>query len=352
MRASFLVRQTRLRTRRPQAARVPRPGHADGHRRGARPGDRTPGGRARRRARSHPRPAAGAGGGARADGRRERRRSPAAPTRRDRQRQDRGVPAGRGCRARAGALRDRARARDRADASDGGAVRRPLRPHGGDPAFAPHRARALRRVDPPALGPGARVRGTAIGRVRAANRPGPDRDRRGARRAPTSRRAIRATTLAMWPSAEPRPPGPPCSWAARPRARRAPTACRTCPSRTALTAAACRRSSWWGWRAFAGPFTNARGDALEAVRRGGEKAIVLLNRRGWSNFLTCGVCGRVWECPRCDVTLVLHRKAAPGVVPSLRPRGAGAGRLPGLRLGVAFASRDRHRAAGRGARRG
>jgi primosomal protein N' (replication factor Y) len=37
------------------------------------------------------------------------------------------------------------------------------------------------------------------------------------------------------------------------------------------------------------------------------KAIVLLNRRGWSNFLTCRSCGQAWECPSCDVTLVLHR---------------------------------------------
>ena len=37
------------------------------------------------------------------------------------------------------------------------------------------------------------------------------------------------------------------------------------------------------------------------------KAILLLNRRGWSNFLTCRACGKVWECPQCDVALVLHR---------------------------------------------
>ena len=37
------------------------------------------------------------------------------------------------------------------------------------------------------------------------------------------------------------------------------------------------------------------------------KSIVLLNRRGWSNFLTCRTCGKVWECPQCDVALVLHR---------------------------------------------
>jgi primosomal protein N' (replication factor Y) len=48
-------------------------------------------------------------------------------------------------------------------------------------------------------------------------------------------------------------------------------------------------------------------DALEEVRRRGEKAIVLLNRRGWSNFLTCRGCGRAWHCPSCDVTLVMHR---------------------------------------------
>jgi primosomal protein N' (replication factor Y) (superfamily II helicase) len=50
-------------------------------------------------------------------------------------------------------------------------------------------------------------------------------------------------------------------------------------------------------------------DALEQVRERGEKAIILLNRRGWSNFLQCGTCGHVWGCPQCDVTLVLHRAA-------------------------------------------
>ncbi len=47
--------------------------------------------------------------------------------------------------------------------------------------------------------------------------------------------------------------------------------------------------------------------ALADVRRRGGKAIILLNRRGWSNFLTCRSCGRVWGCPACDVSLVLHR---------------------------------------------
>jgi len=47
--------------------------------------------------------------------------------------------------------------------------------------------------------------------------------------------------------------------------------------------------------------------ALAEVRAGAGKAIVLLNRRGWSNFLSCRSCGRVWSCPECDVALVLHR---------------------------------------------
>jgi primosomal protein N' (replication factor Y) (superfamily II helicase) len=47
--------------------------------------------------------------------------------------------------------------------------------------------------------------------------------------------------------------------------------------------------------------------ALAEVRASRGKAIVLLNRRGWSNFLSCRSCGHVWSCPECDVALVLHR---------------------------------------------
>jgi primosomal protein N' (replication factor Y) len=47
--------------------------------------------------------------------------------------------------------------------------------------------------------------------------------------------------------------------------------------------------------------------ALAEVKASRGKAIVLLNRRGWSNFLSCRSCGRVWSCPQCDVSLVLHR---------------------------------------------
>jgi primosomal protein N' (replication factor Y) len=47
--------------------------------------------------------------------------------------------------------------------------------------------------------------------------------------------------------------------------------------------------------------------ALEAVKAAGGKAIVLVSRRGWSAFCVCRSCGHAWTCPRCDVTLTLHR---------------------------------------------
>jgi primosomal protein N' (replication factor Y) len=64
-----------------------------------------------------------------------------------------------------------------------------------------------------------------------------------------------------------------------------------------------------GMAGVAGPLHERTRQELDGVRRRGEKAIVLLNRRGWSNFLSCRLCGRVWECPDCDVTLVLHQGA-------------------------------------------
>lgn len=50
-------------------------------------------------------------------------------------------------------------------------------------------------------------------------------------------------------------------------------------------------------------------EALSGLRRCGGKGVVLLNRRGFSLFLACTLCGRVWGCPNCDVSLVVHRQA-------------------------------------------
>ena len=74
------------------------------------------------------------------------------------------------------------------------------------------------------------------------------------------------------------------------------------------------------------------------------KAIVLLNRRGWSNFLTCRSCGQAWGCPSCDVTLVMHRADGAAGVPSLRPPRARADALRRVRVGLGRAPRHGHRA--------
>ena len=38
-----------------------------------------------------------------------------------------------------------------------------------------------------------------------------------------------------------------------------------------------------------------------------EQVILLLNRRGYSNFVQCRECGEVWRCPDCSVSLTYHR---------------------------------------------
>jgi primosomal protein N' (replication factor Y) len=47
--------------------------------------------------------------------------------------------------------------------------------------------------------------------------------------------------------------------------------------------------------------------ALESVRAAGAKAIVMVNRRGFAPWLTCRACGQHWDCPNCDVSLIVHR---------------------------------------------
>ncbi|MFL5869819.1 MAG: primosomal protein N', partial [Solirubrobacterales bacterium] len=56
-----------------------------------------------------------------------------------------------------------------------------------------------------------------------------------------------------------------------------------------------------------GPLHPRTREAFNDVARQGGKAILLINRRGWSTHLTCRSCGHAWECPQCDVSLVLHR---------------------------------------------
>jgi primosomal protein N' (replication factor Y) len=61
------------------------------------------------------------------------------------------------------------------------------------------------------------------------------------------------------------------------------------------------------------PWSEALDAALTATLARGEQAILLLNRRGYSNYLQCPECGFVPECPDCSIALTLHR-----VPPGLR----------------------------------
>ncbi len=56
-----------------------------------------------------------------------------------------------------------------------------------------------------------------------------------------------------------------------------------------------------------GPLHPETWEALEGVRAAGAKAIVMINRRGFAPWLTCRSCGHHWDCPNCDVSLIVHR---------------------------------------------
>jgi primosomal protein N' (replication factor Y) (superfamily II helicase) len=51
-------------------------------------------------------------------------------------------------------------------------------------------------------------------------------------------------------------------------------------------------------------------DAVRERLERREQSILLLNRRGYSNFVQCRECGQVWHCPNCNVSLTFHRRRA------------------------------------------
>ena len=55
-------------------------------------------------------------------------------------------------------------------------------------------------------------------------------------------------------------------------------------------------------------FSRKLKSALEATIARGEKAVLLLNRRGFANFLMCRECGCVPECPHCSTALTYHER--------------------------------------------
>ncbi len=48
-------------------------------------------------------------------------------------------------------------------------------------------------------------------------------------------------------------------------------------------------------------------DAIAETHKKGEQVMILLNRRGFSQFVLCRTCGETLKCPNCDITLTFHR---------------------------------------------
>ncbi len=48
--------------------------------------------------------------------------------------------------------------------------------------------------------------------------------------------------------------------------------------------------------------------ALEETHARGEQSIILLNRRGFSQFVLCRSCGEAVRCNNCDITLTFHKR--------------------------------------------
>jgi primosomal protein N' (replication factor Y) len=57
-------------------------------------------------------------------------------------------------------------------------------------------------------------------------------------------------------------------------------------------------------------WSEALDQAVAATLAQGEQVLLLLNRRGYSSFLQCRSCGEVPECPRCSISLTVHRSPA------------------------------------------
>ena len=58
-----------------------------------------------------------------------------------------------------------------------------------------------------------------------------------------------------------------------------------------------------------GHFSNILINEINSRLEKKEQIILLLNRRGYSNFITCKNCGYTFKCPNCDITLTYHKSS-------------------------------------------
>lgn len=64
-----------------------------------------------------------------------------------------------------------------------------------------------------------------------------------------------------------------------------------------------------GIRSSKGHFSLELLDAINKRIINNEQVILLLNRRGYSSFVTCRSCGYTYKCPNCDITLTYHKSS-------------------------------------------
>ena len=55
-------------------------------------------------------------------------------------------------------------------------------------------------------------------------------------------------------------------------------------------------------------FSPALVESIEETHARGEQSIILLNRRGFSQFVLCRSCGEAIRCRNCDITLTFHKR--------------------------------------------
>lgn len=58
-----------------------------------------------------------------------------------------------------------------------------------------------------------------------------------------------------------------------------------------------------------GHFSNILKERIDGCLERREQVILLLNRRGYSSFVSCKNCGYTFKCPNCDITLTYHKSS-------------------------------------------